>query len=133
MGWVVARKCFVACLFFEESQQPTCPQVRHILKWTQRSFIFKHSSQPAALGLTSRIWLRCVQDGWDMMVRLSHISLRYSCTNWTAIAPSPTAEATRLTESDRTSPAASGTGTPGITKPTCSASSEPCYRFFALA
>src|SRR5439155_1351469 len=35
-----------------------------------------------------------------------HISLRYSCTNWTAIAPSPTAEATRLTESDRTSPAA---------------------------
>src|SRR3989454_8977999 len=38
--------------------------------------------------------------------RDSHISLRYSCTNWTAIAPSPTAEATRLTESDRTSPAA---------------------------
>src|SRR5207244_2317397 len=35
-----------------------------------------------------------------------HTSLRYSCTNWTAIAPSPTAEATRLTESDRTSPAA---------------------------
>src|SRR5207302_1093404 len=35
-----------------------------------------------------------------------HISLRYSCTNWIAIAPSPTAEATRLTESDRTSPAA---------------------------
>jgi hypothetical protein len=55
MGWLVARKCFVACLFFEESQQPTCPQVRHILKWTQRSFIFKHSSQPGALGLTSRI------------------------------------------------------------------------------
>ncbi len=55
MGWVVARKCFVACLFFEESQQPTCPQVRHILKWTHRSFIFKHSSQPGALGLTSRI------------------------------------------------------------------------------
>src|SRR5713101_7241477 len=39
-----------------------------------------------------------------------HTSLRYSCTNWTAIAPSPTAEATRLTESDRTSPAAN---TPG--------------------
>lgn len=43
-------------------------------------------------------------------VRLSHLSLRYSCTNWTAIAPSPTAEATRLTELDRTSPAAN---TPG--------------------
>src|SRR5207247_7655805 len=38
--------------------------------------------------------------------RDSHISLRYSCTNWMAIAPSPTAEATRFTESDRTSPAA---------------------------
>lgn len=67
MGWVVARKCLVACLFFEESQQPTWPQVRHILKWTQRSFIFKHSSQPGALGLTSRIWFRCVQDGWGIM------------------------------------------------------------------
>src|SRR4029079_11452492 len=40
----------------------------------------------------------------------SYISFRYSCTNWTAIAPSPTAEATRLTESERTSPAAN---TPG--------------------
>ena len=35
-----------------------------------------------------------------------HISFRYSCTNWTAIEPSPTAEATRLTEPERTSPAA---------------------------
>src|SRR5688572_11658777 len=35
-----------------------------------------------------------------------HISLRYSCTNRTAMAPSPTADATRLMESDRTSPAA---------------------------
>ena len=41
---------------------------------------------------------------------LHHISFRYSCTNWTAIAPSPTADATRLTEPERTSPAAN---TPG--------------------
>src|SRR5262249_55197752 len=41
---------------------------------------------------------------------LLYISFRYSCTNWTAIAPSPTAEATRLTEPERTSPAAN---TPG--------------------
>src|SRR5438093_1100801 len=40
----------------------------------------------------------------------SYISLRYSCTNLTAIAPSPTAEATRLIESDRTSPAANMPG-----------------------
>lgn len=39
-----------------------------------------------------------------------HISFKYSCTNWTAIAPSPTDDATRLTEPDRTSPAAN---TPG--------------------
>jgi hypothetical protein len=39
-----------------------------------------------------------------------YISLRYSCTNWTAIAPSPTAEATRFTDPERTSPAAK---TPG--------------------
>src|SRR4249920_1009866 len=49
--------------------------------------------------------------GWlGHNVRLSHLSLRYSSTNCTAIAPSPTAEATRLTEPDRTSPAAN---TPG--------------------
>jgi hypothetical protein len=39
-----------------------------------------------------------------------YISLRYSCTNWKAIAPSPTAEATRFTDPERTSPAAN---TPG--------------------
>src|SRR5439155_7682447 len=37
---------------------------------------------------------------------LSHCASRYRCTSVTAIAPSPTAEATRLTELDRTSPAA---------------------------
>src|SRR5438046_829180 len=41
---------------------------------------------------------------------LFHISFKYSWTSWTAIAPSPTAEATRLTEPARTSPAAN---TPG--------------------
>ena len=38
-------------------------------------------------------------------------SSRYRCTSVTAIAPSPTADATRLTDWDRTSPA---TNTPGI-------------------
>ena len=40
----------------------------------------------------------------------AYISLRYSWTNWTDIAPSPTAEATRFTDPERTSPAAN---TPG--------------------
>src|SRR5438105_10970201 len=39
-----------------------------------------------------------------------HLVFKSSCTNWTAIDPSPTAEATRLTEPERTSPAAN---TPG--------------------
>src|SRR5277367_6498775 len=41
---------------------------------------------------------------------LGHDSARYRCTNITAIDPSPTAAATRLAESARTSPA---TKTPG--------------------
>jgi len=61
--------------------------------------------------VTSVIRWLSMMSGWlGHNVRLSHLSLRYSCTNWTAIAPSPTAEATRLTELDRTSPAAN---TPG--------------------
>ena len=40
----------------------------------------------------------------------TYISFRYSSTNCTAIAPSPTAEATRFVEPDRTSPAANTLG-----------------------
>src|SRR5262249_49386255 len=40
-------------------------------------------------------------------------AFKYSWTNWTAIAPSPTAEATRLTEPERTSPAADTPGRGG--------------------
>src|SRR5437762_5185385 len=121
-GWPVAWKCFVACLFLEESQQPTWPHVRHSRRCTHFSPVARHSSQPSELGVTGRISLTCGHV-WAMTFsfwrnrialgrygRLSHSSFRYSCTNWTAMAPSPTAEATRLTESERTSPAAN---TPG--------------------
>src|SRR6266849_3951248 len=60
IGWLVAWKCWVACLFFEESQQPTCPHVRQRRRCTHVSPIFKQSSHPCALGVTSRIWSRCV-------------------------------------------------------------------------
>src|SRR5438132_6978506 len=60
MGWPVVWKCRVACLFFEESQQPTCPQIRHRRRCTHVSPIFKQSSQPLALGVTSLILSRCV-------------------------------------------------------------------------
>src|SRR5690349_21875608 len=58
IGWLVVWKCLVACLFFESSQQPTCPQVRQRRRCTQLSPIFKQSSHPLALGVTSRIWSR---------------------------------------------------------------------------
>src|SRR6266700_578061 len=60
IGWFVAWKCLVACLFLEESQQPTCPHSRQRRRCTHVSPIFKQSSQPFALGVTCRIWLRCV-------------------------------------------------------------------------
>jgi hypothetical protein len=41
---------------------------------------------------------------------VAHHRPRYWCTSWTAIAPSPTAEATRFTDREQTSPAAN---TPG--------------------
>ena len=53
IGCCVLWKCLVACLFFDESQQPTWPQVRQSRKWTQVSPIFRHSSQPWVFGLTS--------------------------------------------------------------------------------
>src|SRR5438874_1649729 len=60
IGWFVAWKCLVACLFLEESQQPTCPHSRQRRRCTHVSPVFKQSSQPFALGVTCRIWLRCV-------------------------------------------------------------------------
>ncbi len=46
----------------------------------------------------------------EMLVRLAHRFARYWWTNWTAIEPSPTALAIRLTDRWRTSPTAN---TPG--------------------
>src|SRR5690348_4355089 len=59
MGCPVAWKCLVAWRCGEESQHPTWPQVRHNLRWTQGEPILRHSSQPFALGTTSRIVSRC--------------------------------------------------------------------------
>src|SRR5689334_20748550 len=63
MGCRVAWKCFVACLFFDESQHPTCPHSRHIRRCTHRSPIWRHSSHPFVLGFTLWIWSRCVHAG----------------------------------------------------------------------
>src|SRR5437016_7485864 len=66
-----------------------------------------HSAHSRRVGcLIVVIAERWVQFSSDIL----HIVFKYSWTNWTAIDPSPTAEATRLTEPERTSPAAN---TPG--------------------
>src|SRR5262249_14591510 len=61
IGSPLAWKCLVACLFFDESQQPTWPQIRHSRMCTQVSPSSRHSLQPVPLGVTSRIWSRWVQ------------------------------------------------------------------------
>src|SRR5579862_2220904 len=61
IGWPVARKCLVAWRLGESSQQPTWPQVRQSRKCNQGLLILRHSSQPSALGVTSRTVLRCGQ------------------------------------------------------------------------
>src|SRR5580692_5276483 len=60
IGCLVLWKCFVACLFGEESQHPTCPHSMHIRRWTHVPPILKQSSQPLADGFTLRIWFRWV-------------------------------------------------------------------------
>ena len=69
---------------------------------------------PAAPPVPGRAWWPACRGETSHGARRQRIaaavSLRYSWTSWTAMAPSPTAEATRLTEPWRTSPAAK---TPG--------------------
>src|SRR5207302_3468176 len=63
IGCFAARKCLVACLFLDSSQQPTCPQVRHRRRCTHVSPILRHSSQPLLRGrlvLTRSRWLHCI-------------------------------------------------------------------------
>src|ERR1700722_3703552 len=60
-GCPVAWKCLVACLLGESSQQPTWPQLRQIRRCSHSLPLFRHSSQPSALGVTLRMpamWLQ---------------------------------------------------------------------------
>src|ERR1700759_5540778 len=61
IGCRVAWKCLVACWLGESSQQPTWPHVRQIRKCSHSLPLFRHSSQPRALGVTSRMPPKCVQ------------------------------------------------------------------------
>src|SRR3954451_7151326 len=47
IGWPLWRWWAVAWRFGEESQQPMCPQLAHIRRWTQLPPIRRQSSQPA--------------------------------------------------------------------------------------
>src|SRR5438128_2625560 len=82
-GWPVAWKCLVACLFGDESQQPTWPHVRQSRRCTHESPVARHSSQPSVLGVTGRICLRWGQVCGGMVVLLpvdveSPLTLRLS-------------------------------------------------------
>src|SRR3954447_23318800 len=61
IGCRVAWKCPVACRPGDWSQQPTWPQVRQTRRCTHGLPVFRHSSQPRALGVTWTIVARCEQ------------------------------------------------------------------------
>ena len=63
MGWPVAAACLRACRFFESSQHPTWPQVRHRRKCTHVSPIARHSTQPSPEGTTRLTLLKWLQTG----------------------------------------------------------------------
>ena len=79
IGCSVEWKCLVACLFFDESQHPTWPQIRQRRKCTQESPIFRQSSQPTALGFTSS-WtsLRCLHPESDIIVFYGNLSNKHA-------------------------------------------------------
>ena len=61
---------WVACRPGEESQQPTCPHVRHSRRCTQRPPPARHSAQPSGgRGLTSLTCSRWVQAGIRLLTR----------------------------------------------------------------
>ncbi len=64
------------------SQQPTWPQVRHSRKWTHGLPIFRHSSQPLALGVTSRDLVR---------MRAFLVAVQAFASSFRAVRPAPDA------------------------------------------
>src|SRR5258708_21895272 len=60
-GCLERWKCFVACLFFDESQQPTCPHSRQRRRWTQGSPVLMQSSHTSVSVVVNLICFRCVQ------------------------------------------------------------------------
>src|SRR5580704_2905891 len=59
-GCFTAWKCLVACLFLEESQQPTWPHIRQRRRCTQRSPIATHSGQTWVVVVVIFTSSRCV-------------------------------------------------------------------------
>src|SRR3954452_21728697 len=60
-GCLLRWKCLVACLFFDESQQPTCPHSKHRRRCTHVSPSLMHSSQTSVsvdLNLICLMWLQ---------------------------------------------------------------------------
>ena len=67
-------------------------------------------SEPTSFGRDAANLFRRKEFGAGEGVTHDHCPSRYRCTNVTASAPSPTADATRLTDWERTSPATNRPG-----------------------
>src|SRR3954453_5427544 len=57
IGWPLSCAWAVACLLGDESQHPTLPQLRHILRCSQRLSVLRHSSQPLTRSGSSVTWI----------------------------------------------------------------------------
>src|ERR1041385_547702 len=66
-GCLLRWKCLVACLFFDESQQPTFPHSRHKRRCTHVSPVLMQSSQTSVsvdLNLICFMWLQLCAMGF---------------------------------------------------------------------
>jgi hypothetical protein len=76
MGCLAAKACPRGCRSGEESQQPTCPQVRNSRRCTHGDPRARHSSQPSGVrGVTGWTRLRCGSVATVMLAVL----LCYAC------------------------------------------------------
>src|SRR5437868_12136981 len=78
-GCLVRWKCLVACLFLDESQQPTCPHSKHSRRWTQLSPVLMQSSQTSTsvdLNLICFKWLQL----WAMASPLGRAGGGFLCS-----------------------------------------------------
>jgi hypothetical protein len=68
IGCAKRPACLRAWRFFESSQHPMWPQVRHSRKCTHVSPVARHSTQPSPEGVTCLTLSRCVHPAWTLRI-----------------------------------------------------------------